>query len=226
VKAKPSCVAGVELAGPDSAHFIPSVEALYGRAVDDVLRGALPYSVIVRNESAAAIALFGVRFDMTGANGKKYSVIHYADSLRHPEKADLVPGAARFVCAEPLYSDLVLRQSRDIDERSRMNLENLRKALQVRASLDCVAFDNGHFAGPDTNGAFDRLARERHAESELVRKISRRSPDDVEAALLHAMEIPDCKGLARRLYKALLELGPEAAQALAKTHRYRIPLRR
>ncbi len=107
----PSSVPNVELIRTGRRRVRRSLESILGRAPDDVLKPALPYSVIVRNGDARAIALLGVRFDMVGAQAKPYSVVHYADTLRHPEKADLKPGAMRFVCAEPLYTDLVLRRA-------------------------------------------------------------------------------------------------------------------
>ena len=69
---------------------------------------------------------------MVGAQAKSYSVVHYADTLRHPEKRTLTPGAMRFVCAEPLYTDLVLRRAAEVDRRGPMNLENLRTVLRIR----------------------------------------------------------------------------------------------
>ncbi len=227
MKVEPSDVAGVELAGPDATGFLSAVEALYGRAADDVLGPALPYSVIARNGTARTIALLGIRFDMIGANVKSYSVIHYLDALRHPEKADLTEGAVRFVCAEPAYTDLVLRRGSGIDPRSRLNLDNLRKVLSIKASVDCVAFDNGQFAGPDSNGAFDRLERERRAESELVGEVLGKESSgesEMEAFLTRAMELPSRKDLARRLFAALHVQGKVELLARARAHRCRIPL--
>jgi hypothetical protein len=221
VKVEPSGVAGVELRGSGAATFVPAVEALYGRAVDDVLRPALGYSVIALNGAARTIALLGIRFDMIGANGKPFAVIHYADTLRHPEKADLTEGAARFVCAEPAYTDLVLRRADRVDPRSRMNLDNLRKVLSIRASVDCVAFDNGQFAGPDSNGAFERLERERQTESDLVAEVlekESRSASELENLLAGR------KGLARLLLAGLQSVGPAEVVARARDHRRRIPL--
>src|ERR1035441_8815588 len=149
MKVEPSSVADLDLIGPGGAEFAEfkaAIESLLGREPDDLLKPALPYSVIARNHHARAVALLGIRFDMVGPQAKPYSVIHYADTLRHPEKAGLAPGAMRFVCAEPLYTDLVLRRGREIDPRGPMNLANLRKAVQIRASLDCAAFDDGRFA--------------------------------------------------------------------------------
>ena len=142
-------------------------DLLLGREPDEALRAAARFSVIIRNKADRAIALLGVRFDMVGERAKRYSVVHYADTLRNPEKADLLPGAIRFVCAEPLYTELVLRRKisqREADKRARMNLDNLAKAREIRASLDCAAFDDGQFAGPDSLGAFARLRAEREAE--------------------------------------------------------------
>jgi hypothetical protein len=138
MKVGPSIVAGVELLAPGSTVFAQAVESLLGRQLDDVIKPALPYSVIAQNNDSRAIALLGVRFDMVGRQAKHYSVIHYADTLRNPESADLIPGASRFVCAEPLYTDLVLRRAREVNQRGRMNLENLRTVLRISASRDPI----------------------------------------------------------------------------------------
>ncbi len=136
----------VELIQPGAAGFDAALESILGRPPDRILTPALPYSVIVRNRDERAIALLGIRFDLIGLKGNS-SVVHYADTLRHPEKADFRPGSLRFVCAEPSYTDMVLRGASDVDRRGRLNLENLFTVLQTRASLDCVGFDDGQFAG-------------------------------------------------------------------------------
>jgi hypothetical protein len=230
---EPSSVAELDLIGPGAVEFKDAVESLLGRAPGDVLKPALPYSVIARNHHARAVALLGIRFDMVGPNAKPYSVIHYADTLRHPEKASLAPGAMRFVCAEPLYTDLVLRQGREIDPRGPMNLNNLRKALQIRASLDCAAFDDGRFAGPDSLCAFDRLEREREAEIALLDEISKPGCA-IDRLLRQAMEVPaeqarDRALLARRVLAKRLHEGLPAGDfvevvARARNHRLRIGL--
>jgi hypothetical protein len=221
----PSSVAGVDLIGHPDVGFVLQIEALYGRPVDELLRPALPYSVIARNGTGRTIALLGIRFDMLGAKAKQMSVIHYADSLRNPEKADLIPGALRFVCAERIYTDLVLQRGTEVDARSRMNLENLRKALRIRASVDCVAFDDGQFAGADTNGAFERLAREREIEGEFVREVLASETETLLIPLLEkSLEIPGRKSLARRLYTGLQAGGPAEALVRARNHRCRIAL--
>ncbi len=222
----------MELIGPDAPEFGRELEILYGSAVDAALQPALPYSVIARNETERTIGLLGIRFDMTGARGHTYSVIHYADSLRNAEKADLRPGARRFVCAEPLYTELVLWRRRGVDRRSEMNLANLRKVLRIRAALDCVAFDDGQFAGPDSNGAFERLAKEREIENEFVREVLGEEAQwggtgtnpKMETFLERAMDMPGRRILARRFYEGLQAGGPAEVLVRARNHRCRVVL--
>src|SRR6185312_5756361 len=109
MKITPTSVAGITLAGPESLEFEHVLAPLLGRAPRDLVAPALPYSVIVTNRSGRAVSLLGVRFDMTGSRGKPYSVIHYADTLRNPEKSDFLADTSRFVCAEPSFTALLLR---------------------------------------------------------------------------------------------------------------------
>jgi hypothetical protein len=222
----------VELIQPGAAGFDAALESILGRPPDRVLMPALPYSVIVRNRDKRAISLLGIRFDLIGLKGT-YSVVHYADTLRHPEKADLRPDSLRFVCAEPSYTDMVLRGTNDVDHRGRMNLEKLFTVLQARPMLDCVAFDDGQFAGKDSLGAFDRFARERAAEMAFLAEITK--PEcEVAAVLEQAMEIPAEKtrdrafiarrALARRLHDGFVTGGLSEVSERARNHRVRIEL--
>jgi hypothetical protein len=229
---EPSGIESVELIRPGATEFGEALESILGWPPDDVLKPALPYSVIARNNDARAIALLGIRFDMVGRQAKPYSVIHYADMLRHPEKANLKPGAMRFVCAEPLYTDMVLRREREVHLRGRMNLDNLRTVLRIRASLDCVGFSDGQFAGPDSLGAFDRFERERDAEMALIAEVDK--PECTIETVLHGMEIPVAqtrdpallarRALARRLHEGFEAGGLNEMAAQARNYRVRIKL--
>jgi hypothetical protein len=222
----------VELIQPGAAGFDAALESILGRPPDHILTPALPYSVIVRNCDTRAIALLGIRFDLVGLKGTA-SVVHYADTLRHPEKTDFRSGTLRFVCAEPSYTDMVLRGAADVHKRGRMNLENLFTVLQARPSLDCVGFDDGQFAGKDSLGAFARFAREREAEIAFLAELAR--PDcAVRAVLEQAMEIPSAKArdrasiarrtLAKRLYEGFVAGGLSDVSERARNHRVRISL--
>lgn len=230
MKTLPSSVDGILLHGPDTPSFEEALVALLGRAPRELLRPALPYSVIVENRAEQTVAFLGVRFDMVSPRAKQYSVVHYADALRNPDKAELKPGAIRFVCAEPEYTSLVLRGEVAVHTRGRMNLENLRKMLQVKASVDCIAFADGQFAGPDSQKAFDRLTADRVTEEALMgeMEILSKAPESaVEAMLFHAVQDPDNRArrsAARKLLEACEAGGCAEALSRARNFRYRVPL--
>lgn len=230
MKISPGAVAGVTLLGPPSAEFEAALAPLLGRAPRELLAPALPYSVIVANDSGRTIALLGVRFDMTGPRAKPWSVIHYADTLRNPEKADFVTGTKRFVCAEPSFTTLLLRRDGDLSSRGRNNLDNLRRILDIRASLDCVAFADGRFEGADSLGAFGNLARQREMEAAFVGQVASLSHAAAEKLLLEAAENVDAakdrarRILARRLLEGLQSGGPAEMLSLAQNHRLKIKL--
>ncbi len=229
MKVVPSAVPEVALHGPDSPAFNDGLAAMPERT-RELLRPAIPFSIIVENNSARTISLLGVLFGMVGPRAKKYSVVHYADTLRNPQQADFRPGTRRFVCAEPAYTALAIRSGVTANARDRMNLDNLRKMLQLRASLDCVAFDDGQFSGPDSRGAFARLAREREVEGALLAEVLAMETEPVsaiEAVLAQAVQDTNERGrrmVARKLLEALESGGRDEVFAQARTFRRRIAL--
>jgi len=55
MKVQPTIVAGVELLAPNSPVFVQAVESLLGRELDDVIKPALPYSVIAQTMTRAPL---------------------------------------------------------------------------------------------------------------------------------------------------------------------------
>jgi hypothetical protein len=225
----PSGINGIELAGSGSPVFHNGLKLLGQIAPDKDLKTALRYSAIVINRTDRFIALLGMRFDMTLKTGKACSVVHYADTLRYPEQASIAPGSARLVCAEPYYSDRVLGRepaAREAAERARMNIENLRFGKNHRACLDCVAFADGEFLGPDTRGAFERIAAERTEELELINAVL--GAGDLGALLERELLEPEAprtrRTLALRLKGLLENEGEATAVDFARNHRPRSPL--
>lgn len=227
MKITPSTVAGITLVGPESEEFEQALAPLLGSAPRELLAPALPYSVIVQNRFMRPISLLGVRFDMTGSHGEPYSVIHYADTLRNPEKSDLLPDTSRFVCAEPSFTALLLGRDNALGSCGRHNLDNLGRMLNFRASLDCVAWDNGRFEGPDSFGAFARLAQQREAEAEFKMVVAAADGREAERLLNAAAEDPanrPRRAFAMKLLEALQASGLEEMLARARNHRLKIAL--
>jgi hypothetical protein len=180
--------------------------------------------VIAENCSTQPIALVAVRFDLTAPRGKKMSVIHIADTLRNPEKAEFAPGACRFFCAEAEYAAAVVRGDSEVSRRALLNLQNLRSMLRVKASVDCFAFDDGQFDGPDTGGAFERFSKQRTAEQDLISALL---SGEVQAEdLARELNSADSarRPLAAKLANALSTTGKEAMLDCARRHRLRVPL--
>ena len=226
MKTTPSTVAGIGLYAPNTPEFEEAFADLLGRAPRELMAPAVPFSVIVANDSPRTVALLGVRFDMTGPRAKPYSVIHYADTLRYPEKADFLPGARRFVCAEPGYTSLLLRrEGGDASTRGRTNLDNLRKMLDIGASIDCVAYADGRFEGPDSLGAFARLGRQREMEEMFVGQLGGMNDEDAEKLLKGAAEDPQDRArrtLGRKLLEGLQTGGRVEMERRALGHRLKI----
>jgi hypothetical protein len=230
VKTLPSPVEGILIHGPDTLAFEAGLVSVLGRAPRELLKPALPFSVIIENQTSRTVAFLGVRFDMVSPRAQQYSVVHYADTLRNPAKAELKPGVKRFICAEPEYTALVIRGDVAAHTRGRMNLENLRKMLQIRASVDCVAFDDGHFNGPDSQNAFDRLLAEHKTEESLIAQLeslTEAPPSQVEALLFQAVEDADNRArraAARKLLEGYEAGGREEAFTRARNFRFRTPI--
>jgi len=221
----PSPVAGVTVHGHGSPEFEQALPEILGTAPRELLRAALPYSVIVLNRGERTISFLGVRFDMISAGRKQYSVVHYADTLRNPAKSDFRPSTGRFICAEPEYTSLVLRGDVAPKTRGRMNLENLRQMLDMRASIDCVAFADGQFVGPDSQRSFDRLVREREVELKFLDRLF--DTPELEKLLYAAVEDPEeraIRNVARKVLEGFVSGGPAEAITRAQAHRCRIPL--
>jgi hypothetical protein len=232
MKVAASTVSGVAVYGPGTAEFDAGLAGILGTAPKELVKAALPYSVILENTGLRTVSFFGVRFDMQPRKGREVSVVHYADSLRNPEKGDFRTGTKRFVCAEPEYTALLIRGDVAPRTRGRMNLENLRRMVGTRASLDCVAFEDGSFEGPDTQGAFERLACERESEmafaAEVIRRLSEDS-DGFESFLYSAVEDPADRArrtISRKMLEALKAGGAAEVAARARVWRCRIALRR
>jgi hypothetical protein len=224
-----SLIDGVEIHGIESPRFETSLETILDGAPRNLLLPALPFSVIIENCSLRRIALTGIRFDMVGSRGKKSSVVHYADTLRCPQKGDFKPGCVRFVCAEPAYTRLALHAEPGSNARATMNLANLRSMLHLCASLDCVAFADGQFAGPDTQGAFLRFTHEREVESQLLEEVLHLQTAPlgcIEQLLTRAMEDPERarRAVARKLLDGLEAGGPTELLAKVASHHCRTAL--
>jgi 2,3-bisphosphoglycerate-independent phosphoglycerate mutase len=97
--------------------------------------------------------------------------------------------------------------------------------LNFRATLDCVAWDDGRFEGPDSFGAFGRLAQQRETEMEFRAMLVATDEQEAERLLNAAVDDPSNRArraLAMKLLEGLQEGGPEEMLARARNHRLKI----
>ena len=233
MQVQPSEVPDIELIGPEMPPFRAAIEQLLGRPPDEFIEPALPYSVIARNCGLRAVHLLGIRFNMVGPKGKPYSTVHFSDTLRHPDKPGLTAnGGMRFVCAEPFYTSLVLQRERQTNKRAQLNLATLSKAARMVASVDCLAFDDGQFLGPDSRETFDRLRSQRKAEIAFLKEILKPGCP-IAKSLRKALEAPSIspdraamarRALAKKLFDRYGLEGRDAAVELARNYPLKIRL--
>ena len=209
---------------PGSERFNETLNAILGGPPGEWLKPALPWSVIAENCSGQAIALIGVRFDLISRKGQKMSVIHLADTLRNPEKAEFAPETCRFFCAEAEYAAVAARRGTEVSRRAELNLQNLRTMLRVRASVDCIAYCDGRFEGPDTGGAFERFTRQRAAEQSLIAAVLERQVTREDLARELSASDSARRALAGKLLDALSAGGADGMFECAKLHRLRAAL--
>jgi hypothetical protein len=134
------------------------------------------------------------------------------------------------VCAEASFTTLAVEGREPAPSRTRLNVSNLKRMLQIRASLDCVAFNDGSFSGPDSLAAFDRLNTERSIEMEFIAGVLRLA-DRPAVAMEGIMKAATGghrvqRDQARRLLEAFAGGGLEEMIAKARSHRPRIELQR
>ena len=204
MKIHPSQIEGVEI-GP--ATDLPPLATEFG--------------VMITNWTDQTIAFVGVRFDLIRPDGRLAASVQYGDMLRFPEVADFVPGGTRFVSIEHGVTESVRQGLRVEDHlgyrRILTNLQGLRRMLGISVSLDCIAFADGRFFGPDLGEAFTRLCSEREAELQFRSRIL--AMKSITLASLQAAP----KRFAN-LSALFMRAGEEAVGEAIESHRLRIPL--
>ncbi len=101
--------------------------------------------------------------------------------------------------------------------------------LNVSAMVDCVAWSDGKFEGPDSLGAFERLARQRLMEEAFVALAQSMDARTMERFLKQASEDTEDRArrkLGRKLLEGFQSGGREEVLKRARNHHLKIPLHR
>ena len=183
---------------------------------------AKEFGVLIDNRTDQTIAFVGARFDLILENGRPAASMQYSDMLRYADQADFVAGGSRFVSIEHGVTESVrhgsVLENNPGYRRILMNLEGLRRMLGIGASLDCIAFADGRFFGPDLGGAYPRLCSERATELQFQLRI-------LGLKTIPASALRDAPKRFAHLSTLLLEAGEDAVRESIEKHCFRIPLR-
>lgn len=160
----------IVLVGPSDPAFLPAVQALIRTAKFPSYQPALPYSVLVQNDTSRPILDVCVIFDVTQVNGKKDGSLATGWGNIPPSAGTvslLVPGAQLLASAVRGYSYTTPhRNPPPADLAAR--LAELTSASSIVISLDSVLFADGTLAGPDTRNNFVRYSQRLAADRDFA----------------------------------------------------------
>jgi hypothetical protein len=163
-------LSGIALVGPSDPAFLLAVQALIGAANFPSYEPALPYSVLVRNDTSRPIIDVCVIFDVTQVNGKKDGSLASGWGNIPPSAGAvplLAPGAQLLASAVRGYAYTTPRRNpppADLAAR----LAELSSAASIMVSLDSVLFADGTLAGPDTRNNFVQYSQRLAADRDLA----------------------------------------------------------
>ena len=166
-------VAGLELIGWQSPEFQASLDAALGPQVIGQLGAWVPYTVVLKNNSAEALAAYQMQWSANGttAGTGLGSASPGPNFILKPGDALVfLPGLE---VATHMAVDLPTRL---LQRNMTMQLASLGKMKAVVISLDSVVFASGRFVGPDKQENFARdvaqFAAGRTVDVELQSKLA------------------------------------------------------
>ena len=150
----PSPAEGIELLGSQSPDFRADVEAIVGTAAMPLIEPWLPFTVVVKNNSAQTLLAYNIRWTagFTTSLG----------SLATTEAGGLKPGSMVVALASSalLTGPPGPHQQASLAESQARSLAALQAAPAATISLDSAVWVSGQFVGPDAGRNFERDAAE------------------------------------------------------------------
>jgi hypothetical protein len=174
-------VPGVALIAPTEPNFETYAAVVLGTQVLEDLRPILSTSMILENGSQKRIVYYGARFQYIGSEGYPVTNLIYIDMRTRGVAKPLSPGERTLVSFEPSLTYLIVQggaSSAKGRTEYRAWLENLAAVAargRITASLDCVIFEDGQFAGADHANHFNVLKVREAAHAEFLQGFQERS---------------------------------------------------
>lgn len=165
----PDSLAGITVIGPGNPVYLPAVQALIGAAQYPAYQPMLPYSVLVRNDSARPIvdvcAVFVVAQFSLYQNGSFAECPGNVPPLEHRQL--LAPGSAILLSAVPHYDYLQPRPKPPLAANPQ-RVAQVTGAKSIVFTLDSAIFADGTIAGPDTQNNFESFSAQLAADRDFA----------------------------------------------------------
>lgn len=165
-------LSGITLIGASDPAYLPAVRALIGDSALPPYEPMLPFSVLVRNDTARPLIGVCVIFDVIQFNGKKDGSMAMCPDNIPPgnSKPLLAPGAQLLASAVPSYTYIKPRQNPP-SPLPAGRLAEYTGAKSIVISLDSVVFADGTMAGPDTRNNFVNYSAKLAADRDFAAAI-------------------------------------------------------
>jgi hypothetical protein len=148
-------LSGITLIGASDPVYLPAVSALIGASALPPYEPMLPFSVLVRNDTARPLIGLCVIFDVTQFNGMKDGGMVMCSNNIPPGNSRPLLAAGVQLLASPVSQYIYIKPRHTPPAAlppERLAEYTAAKSLVI--SLDSVVFADGTMAGPDTRNNF------------------------------------------------------------------------
>ncbi len=171
----PFDLGGVVVVGQNSPRFQNFIEDTVSAEVAPSVRGVLPYSFTIQNNSSHSIVGFVLSWLLTDSSGQTFTHQSvFFDSLKLESVIGV--GNSRLVTPVPFLTE-ELSNAKPLSDALLGDISNLVSEFQEQASveisLDAVLFSDGSSIGPDPDGTISTLRRMIQAEFDLYNQLSK-----------------------------------------------------
>jgi hypothetical protein len=215
----PSQIDNLEIISPSSPQFESLVEKIVpDRIGRDVIRPALPYSVIIRNNGDRRVRAIVVRYSFFPSATKQEPAA--GTLMQSYPKGQFARGAAELFTPAGAVRQ-VNRPSGPAYEVALRHLAEVRKSPSIRVSLDAIIFEDGELVGPDEADTFRYLVREGVQLRGLLREIQsmENQSDEVLLARLSSVSREPREFVGSHMIRDRLAAAEMLAKSLAKNGR-------
>ena len=180
---------GVELLPPSSEEFVELLTAAAERQLLFAIQPILPYSVIVKNNTAQRLLMVTVRISRDFIGNSAWQTITLG-TLSNDPLDSITPGSAVFVTPVtqlnrvlPQKRVMQIPETDSLKFRLAQLVERYSLVSELEVVLDAIVFSDGRVIGPDISRTMDIVNLWADAEDDVISGILSRSVGDISTYL-------------------------------------------